>query len=84
MWTWLTTFIGLRSWYVYAILIASVLGITGLLVYSVWRNGANSEKTNQLTETLKRMTQDAKRNARIERLSTSDVRKQLRKRWTAK
>jgi len=76
--------VGLNKWVMYALVGLTVLASIGGIVLTLKKSGANAEKAKQIQAGLSRMQKEALERARIESMRTTDARKRLLERWSAR
>ena len=81
MWVVLQS-LGLNKWLVYAGVVMLLVGVLASFVVILRKQGSDAEKSKQLTDALKNLSQEVKHRSAIEAMKTSEARAKLKKRWS--
>lgn len=81
MWVLLQS-LGINKWLVYVGVATLMVGVLASFVVILRKQGSDAEKSRQLSDALKNLSQEVKHRSAVEAMKTSEARAKLKKRWS--
>lgn len=74
--------LGINKWIMYGTVALLLVTVVGTVYLTIKKSGADQERTKQLQDALKHLSQEVRHRQAIEAMKTSEARAKLKQRWS--
>lgn len=74
--------LGINKWIMYGTVALLLVTVVGTVYLTIKKSGADQERTKQLQDALKNLSQEVRHRQAIEAMKTSEARSKLKQRWS--